>query len=156
MAPRWLKIGLCCLKLAPRCPRRPPNASQVPQDEAKMASRWLPNRYVLASWCFFRNLLPDLLLQRFFTFRELGKHQFSTILGAKSDEMSIILAILGRVCPKKPQDWSKMVYLSQSGPHMGPSCLQVGSTWTYVGPKLAPTWLMLGLCWPQIRVPSRP
>ena len=39
LAPRWLQITLCGLKLAPRCSKWPPNASQVPQDEPKMMSQ---------------------------------------------------------------------------------------------------------------------
>ena len=49
-----------------------------------------------------------------------------------------------------------MAYLSLSGPNMGPSWLQVGSSWDHAGPKLAPTWLKLVPCWTQIQVPSRP
>ena len=49
---------------------------QVPQDEAKLVSRWPPNRYVLASWSFFHNLLPELRFPMFFAFQELWEHQF--------------------------------------------------------------------------------
>ena len=37
LAPRWLKIALCWLKLVPRGPTWLPKAPQVPQDETKMA-----------------------------------------------------------------------------------------------------------------------
>ena len=53
LAPRWLKIALCWLKLAPRRPKWLPKASQVSQDAFKKASRWLPNPYVVASCLFF-------------------------------------------------------------------------------------------------------
>ena len=63
---RWPQVGskmaqdrLCWLKLVPRRPKWHPKASQAPQDEAKMAPRWLPNRYGLASCSFFGDLLPD-------------------------------------------------------------------------------------------------
>ena len=46
--------------------------------------------------------------------------------------------------------------MSQSGPNLGPSWLQVVSSWVHVGPKLAPTWLKLGSCWVHFWVPSRP
>ena len=129
LAPRRLKIALCWLKLAPRRPTWFLKASQVPQDEAKMAPRWLPNWYVLASWSFFRDLLPDLRFQCMFVLLELWKHQFSTFFGTNFDEfwvifgtrfteICIIFGILGRVCPKRCQDtlmiaagWHTWVYL---------------------------------------------
>ena len=121
MAPRWLNIGLCWLKLAPRCPRRPPKASQV----RKMRPTWLQDGFqIYMFWPhvgFFEICFRTVIFQRFFVFRELGKHQFSPILGAKSDKFSIILAVLGRVCPKKSQDCCRMAYLSLSGPNMDPS-----------------------------------
>ena len=46
LAPRCLKIALCWLKLAPRRPKWPLKASQAPQDEAKMAPGWPPNRCI--------------------------------------------------------------------------------------------------------------
>ena len=46
--------------------------------------------------------------------------------------------------------------MSQSGPNLGPSWLQVVSSWAHVGPKLAPTWLKLVSCWVHFWVPSRP
>ena len=108
LAPRWLKIGLCWLKLAPRCPRTPPKASQVPQDEAKMAPRWLPNRYVLASWWIFRNLLPDICFPLFFCFLGALKASNLTYFGTNFPNFLIILGILGHVCPKRPQDSLKI------------------------------------------------
>merc|ERR1711965_156889 len=50
---------------------------------------------------------------------------------------------LGLAWLKRPQDSFKLVFLSQSGPNLGPSWLQVGSSWAHVGPKLAPSWLKL-------------
>ena len=46
--------------------------------------------------------------------------------------------------------------MSQSGPNLGPSWLQVVSSWVHVGPKLAPTWLKLASCWVHFWVPSCP
>ena len=68
LASRWLKIALCRLKLALRPPKWSLKASQAPHDEAKMAARWLANPYVLASWSFFRDLLPDLRFPMYFGF----------------------------------------------------------------------------------------
>ena len=141
MAPRWLKIGLCCLKLAPSCPRRSPKASQVPQDEAKMAPRWLPNRYVLASWSFFRDLLPDLRFPMYFGFSGAWKasifvnfwNKFRSFLGHFWYLGSCMLQEVSRY----PHDCRGMAYLSLSRPNMGPTWLQVGSSWLQVGSKLA-------------------
>ena len=57
---------------------------------------------------------------------------------------------------KWPQDWCRMADLSLSGPNMGPSWLQVGSSWAHLRIKLAPTWLKLGPCWTHFRVSSHP
>ena len=40
-----------------------------------------------------------------------------------------------------PHDCCRMAYLSLSGPNMGPSWLQVGSSWVHLGPTLAPTYV---------------
>ena len=86
LAPRWLKIALCWLKLAPRRLKWPLKASQVPQDEAKMAPRWLPNRYVLASWSFLRDLLPGLRFPVFGLFGSFENINFGHFL----EQISII------------------------------------------------------------------
>ena len=57
---------------------------------------------------------------------------------------------------RQPQNCFKLAYMSQSGPNLDPSWLQVVSSWVHVGPKLAPTWLKLGSCWVHFWVPSRP
>ena len=132
---RWPQVGskmaqdrFMLAQVGPKMPKKAPKASQVPQDEVKMAPRWLPNRYVLGSRCFFRSLLPDLCFPTFFLLFGSWEHQFSQMLGTKANEFSIILGILGRVRPKKPQDCCRMAYLSLSGPNMEPSWLQVDSS----------------------------
>ena len=72
---RWSQVGSTMAldrfmlpQVGPKMPKRPPNASQVPKDEAKMAPIWLPNQHVWASMCFFRNLLPDLRFPTFLLF----------------------------------------------------------------------------------------
>ena len=160
LAPRWLKIALCWLKLVPRRPKWPPKASQAPQDEAKMAPRWLSNRYVLASWSFFRDLLPDLRFPMYFGFSGAWKASIFVNFWNKFRSFLGHFWYLGSCMPQEvsryPHDCCRMAYLSLSGPNMDPSWLQVGSSWAHAGPKLAPTWLKLGPCWTQIRVPSCP
>ena len=145
LAPRWLKIALCRLKLVPRRPKWPPKPSQAPQDETKMVPRWLPNRYVLASWSIFRDLLPYLRFPMYFCFSEALK---ASIFDTFWNNIRRFLAHfwhLGLCMPKEvsryPHDCCRMAYLSLSGPNMGPSWLQVDSSWVHLGPKLAPTWL---------------
>ena len=53
LAPRWLKIALCWLQLAPRRPKWPPKASQVPQDETKMASKMTSTSICFGFLVFF-------------------------------------------------------------------------------------------------------
>ena len=160
LASRWLKITLCRLKLAPRPLKWSLKASQAPHDEAKMAARWLANPDVLASWSFFRDLLPDPRFPMYFGFS--GAWKASTFNNSWNNIRSFLdhFWYLGSCMPQEvsryPHDCCRMAYLSLSGPNMDPSWLQVGSSWTHAGPKLAPTWLKLGPCWAQIRVPSRP
>ena len=59
---RWPQVGLnmaqdrsMLAQVGPKMPKMVPKASQVPQDEPKMASRWPPNRYVLAPCSFFHD-----------------------------------------------------------------------------------------------------
>ena len=40
-------------QVGPKMPKMAPKGLQVPQDEAKITSRWPPDRCVLASWSFF-------------------------------------------------------------------------------------------------------
>ena len=51
--------GMSCYELVLVTSNGSPKTSQVLQDDVKMAPRWLPKRYVLASWSIFRDLLPD-------------------------------------------------------------------------------------------------
>ena len=104
LVPRWLKIALCWLKLVTRCPKWPLKASQVHQDEAKMAPRWLPNRCVLASWSFFRDLLPDLRFPMYFCFSGALKASISDTFWNKIRRFLNRFGILGCVCPKRSQD----------------------------------------------------
>ena len=151
MAPRWLKIALCWLKLVLRRPTWPPKASQVPQDETKMASKMASTSICFSFLVFFSQFASGRTFSNeFFTFRELGMRQFLSIFGANFDGFWIIFGILGRVCPKRPQD-SLNIAAKGPGPNMGQSWLQVGSSWAYLGPKLAPTWLQLGPCWAHLR-----
>ena len=132
----WLQVGskmaqdhLFWLKLAPRRPKWPLKTSQVPQDEAKMTPRWLPNRYVLASWSFFRDLLPDLRFPMYFCFSGALKASISdTFLEQNSMIFESFLASWVVYAPKGPHDCCRMAYLSLSGPNIGPSWLQVGSS----------------------------
>ena len=160
LVPRWLKITLCWLKLASRRPKWLLKASQVPQDEAKMAPRWLPNRYVLASCLFFRDLLPDLRFPMYFGFSGAWKASIFDIFWNKIQQFLDCFWHLGSCMPKEvsryPHNCCRIAYLRLSGTNLDPSWLQVGSNWAHAGPKLAPTWLKLGPCWAQIRVPCRP
>ena len=132
LAPRWLKIALCWLKLVPRCPKWPPKASQAPQDEAKMAPRWLSNRYVLASWSFFRDLLPDLRFPMYFGFSGAWKASIFVNFWSKFRSFLVRCWYLGSCMPQEvsryPHDCCRIAYLSLSGPYMDPSWLQVGSS----------------------------
>ena len=70
-----------------------------------MAPGWLPYRYVLASWLFFRDLLPDLRFPMYFGFSGAWKAQlFVIFFGSNFDLFWIIFGIWGRVCPKRSQD----------------------------------------------------
>ena len=156
---RWPQVGskmaqdrFMLHQVGPRMPKKAkalkglPSTPRWDQNCSKMASKSICFGFKVffskfASWPRFSTF--------FFLFRELGKHQFSPILGTKADGFSIILGILGCVCPKKPQDCCRMAYWSLSGTNIDPSWLQVGSSWACVGPNLVPTWLKLGPCWPQ-------
>ena len=97
-------------------------------------------------------------------YRTLSKQQFLSSFGSNFVEMWTIFGVLGRVCPKRSQDTLKIAAGWPTGPNLGPSWLQVGSSWTHVGPKLAPqvgsNLLQLGpmltSCWRHFRVPGRP
>ena len=59
---RWPQVGskidqdlFLLAQVVPKMPKMAPKAFQVPQDVFKMASRWFPNPYVLASWSFFND-----------------------------------------------------------------------------------------------------
>ena len=129
-APRWLKIALCWLKLAPRRPKWPLKASQVSQDEAKMAPKWLPNRYVLASWSFFRDLLPDLRFPAFFGFSGALKVSMFDTFWNKIRQFLGNFWHLGSCMPKEvsryPHICCRMAYLSLSGPNLDPTWLKLG------------------------------
>ena len=118
------------------------------------------HRYVLASWSFFHDLLPDVRFPMNFWFSGALKASISDTFWNKIRRFLGRFWHLGSCMPKEvsryPHNCCRTVYLSLSGPDMDPSWLQVGSSWTHAGPKLAPTWLKLGPCWAQIRVPSRP
>ena len=164
---RWPQVGtkmaqdrFILAQVGPKTPKRSLKASQVPQDEAKMALRWVQNLYVLASWSLFRNLLPDLRFPMYFCFSGALKASISDTFWNKIPRFLRHFWHLGSCTPKEvsryPHDCCKMAYLSLSGPNMGPSWLQVGSCWAHPDPKLAPTCLKLGPCWTHFRVPSRP
>ena len=131
LAPRWLKIALCWLKLVPRRPKWPLKASQVPQDEAKMARRWLPNRHVLASRSFFCDLLPDLRFPMFLCFSGALKASIFDIFWNKFGRCLGHFWHLGSCMPQEvsryPHDCCRIAYLSLSGPNMDPNWFQVGS-----------------------------
>ena len=139
MAPRGLQIGLCWLKLVPRCPKWSPKASRVVQDEPKVVSRWLLNPHVLASWSFFRDLLPDLRFPTFFSFSGASIASISDTFWNKIRRFLGRFWHLGSCMPKEvsryPHNCCRMAYLSLSGPNMDPSWLQVGSSWAHAGPK---------------------
>ena len=132
LAPRWLKIALCWLKLAPRHPKWSLKASQVPQDDTKMASKMLPHRYVLASWSFFRGLLPDQCFPMNFCFSGALKASISDTFWNKIRRFLGRFWYLGSCMPKEvsryPHNCCRMAYLSLSGPNLDPSWLQVGSS----------------------------
>ena len=104
----WLQDGSRSVYVGSSWPQDaqngPQKASQVPQYEAKMAPRWLPNGYVLVSWSFFRDLLPDLRFPMFFFYSGALKHQCWSIFVANFDDFWIMFGILGRVGPKTSQD----------------------------------------------------
>ena len=156
MAPRWLKIGLCWPQDAQNGSQK---TSQVPKDEPKMAARWPPNRYVLASWSFFCDLLPDLRFPIFLCFAGAWKASIFVNFWNKFrsffESFLVSCVVYAQGVSRHYHDCCRMAYLSLSGPNMDPSWLQVGSSWAHAGPELAPTWLKLVPCWTKIRVPSR-
>ena len=160
MAPRWLKIALCWLKLVPRRPTWPQRLPKYPKMRPRWPPRWLPHRYVLASRSFFRDLLPYLRFPMYFCFSGALKASIFDTFWNNIRQFLGCFWHLGSCMPKEvsryPRNCCRMVYLSLSGPNMEPSWLQVDSSWVHAGPKLIPTWLKLGPCWAQIRVPSRP
>ena len=113
-----------------------------------MVPRWVPNGHVLASWSFFRDLLPDLRFQMYFWFSgALDASIFDTFwnkIRRFSDHFWHLGSCMSKEVSRYPHDCCRMACLSLCGPNMDPSWLQVGSSWLHVGPSLAPTWLMLG------------
>ena len=138
MAPRWLEIALCWLKFGPRRPKWPLKASQVPQDETKMAPRWLPNWYVLASWSFFRDVLPDLCFPMNWCFSKAWNTSIVVHFWSKFWWILDHFWHLGSCMPQEvsryPHDCCRIAYLSLSGPYMDPSWLQVGLNMPKMGP----------------------
>ena len=147
-------------KSVPRHPNWTLKPFQVPQDEAKMAPRWIQNWYVLASWLFFRDLLPDLRFPMYFCFSGVLKASIFDTFWNNIGQFLDCFWHLGSCMPKEVSRYlhnsCRMAYLSLSGPNMEPSWLQVGSSWAHAGAKLGPTWLKLDPCWAQIRVPTCP
>ena len=143
LAPRCLEIALCWLKLASRCPKWPLKVSQVPQDEAKMALRWFQNWYVLASWSFFRDLLPDLRFPIYLCFSGALKAPISVTFWNKMRRFLCRFWHLGLCMPKEvsryPHDCCRMAYLSLSGAKLAPRCHKIALWWLKLDPR-HPKW----------------
>ena len=113
-----------------------------------MAPRWLPNRHVLASWSFFRDLLPNLRFPMLFCFSGALKASIFYTFWNKIRQFLARFWHLGSCMPQKvsryPHKCCRMAYLSLSGPNMDPSWLKLGPCWTQVGSNLAQVGPMLG------------
>ena len=105
VAPSWLQGGSRYVYVGSSWPQDAQERPQRPPKYPKMRPKWLQDGFQIDMFwlqgVFFEICFRTSVFPRFFTFRELGKHQFSQILEAKSDEFCIILGILGRVCSKK-------------------------------------------------------
>ena len=126
---------------------RSPKISRVSQDESKMASRWLPNPHDLASSSFFydfqKRWKSDAFSNEIWSLGALKVSTFLYIL-IKFHQFCIYLGILGRVCPKRPQDSLKIASSWLTWANLGPTWAQVGSKLAHLGPNLGRSWLQLG------------
>ena len=164
VASSWFQDGSRSLYVgsswSPDAQHGPQRAPKYPMMRPKWHPRWLPHRYVLASWSFFRDLPPDLGFPMNLCFSGAWSASIFDTFWNKIRRFLGHFWHLGSCMPKEvsryPHDCCRMAYLSLSGPNMDPSWLQVDSSWAHAGPKLVPTWLKLGPCWVQIWVPSRP
>ena len=140
LAPRWLKIALCWLKLVPRRPTWPPKASQVPQDETKMASKMASTSICFSFLVFFSRFASGpTFSNEFLLFGSLECINFCQFLEQISMNFGSFLA-------------SWVVYAPR-GLKIASRLLQDGllePIWTQHGPKLAPSWFRLDPCWPQV------
>ena len=82
--------------------------------------------------------------------------RFSNNIRLILDQFWHLRSCMPQEASRRPQDCFMLAYLSQFGPNMTPSWLQVGSSWAYVGTKLAPTCLKLDPCWVHFWIPGRP
>ena len=136
MAPRWLKIGLCCLKLA----QDAQEGSQTHPKYSKMRPKWLQDGFQIDMfWLpgdFFEICFQTRVFQYFFCISGAGKASILTNFGNKSKR---IFRHFGHLGTCMPQEASRLL---QDGP---PEPI-----WTQHGTKLAPSWLELGPCWSQV------
>ena len=126
---RSLYVGSSWSQDSQHGPQRPPKYTKM---RPRWPPRWLPHRYVLASWSFFRDLLPDLRFPMKHCFSGALKVPIFDTFWNKIRQFLDYFWHLGSCMPKEvsryPHDCCRMAYLSLSGPNMDPSWLQVGSS----------------------------
>ena len=134
MVPRWLKIALCWLKLASRCPKWPPIAN-LDQFLTKNCSFWnaLDLQNIEKTIGFIGPFASCTFLFLLMIFEPLS--------WLKLAPSWLKLAKLSKFEPKLSQVGSK---LAQVGSKLGPSWLHVGSSWAQ-GPKMGPGRVQEGL-----------
>ena len=116
-----LKMPLCWLKLASRCPKWPPTAN---------LDQFLTNN------CFW-NALDQQNIEKIVCF--IGPFASCTFL-------FLLMVFEPLSCLKLAPSWLKLAYLSKFEPKLS----QVGSKLAQVGSKLGPSWLHVGSCWAHV------
>ena len=136
LTPSWLQDGSRSLYVgsswSPEAQHGPQRLPKYPKMSPRWPSRCLPHRYVLASWSFFRDLLPDLRFPMKFCFSGVWNASIFINFWNKFRRILDHFWYVGSCMPlevlRYSHDCCRIAYFSLSGSYMDLSWLQVGSS----------------------------